>query len=549
MRKIVQLTLTILMVVMIATPFSPVIATDAGQCSTNMAGGNPQRTNSYQGCVFNSTRIYEEMAYEGIASGYDSFSLVSAYGGKVLIYRRRGEYKEVVCMDINSYETLWSKNINFSSGFTNIVIYGNRIYYLDDDKLVCLDLDNGDELWSSEIPKSVHSLEDWRSLLVCEAGLYIGFRNNTLARYDMKDGELMWEKSIEDPYEKSLYYDGDFSSPPDLGYVNGKIIYYDSGLYCLSPDNGDVIWSNTDENDMGVPLICSCHSNMCLSDSVIIVVRACEFGLVCLDTNSGQILWEFEYFFLLNDFSLSGDTLLGCGETDIKTGESVWKETLGKFSYECHSQFITFDNVSIILNDFRGSRFNGGVFLVDSRKGRVLCSHTKDYYNSIKDYIVIDGYLYLLINDDLIQVKEASDSLTYSINSNTYNPDNDKPREMDSQPTIKNGRTLLPARYVVEPLGGQVFWDGEQRKVTCKLVAPDNPETDEYKENIVELWIDMPNARVNGSVIPIDPDNPEVTPTIINDRTMVPMRFLAESMGCEVEWIAETKEIILTYTP
>jgi len=36
---------------------------------------------------------------------------------------------------------------------------------------------------------------------------------------------------------------------------------------------------------------------------------------------------------------------------------------------------------------------------------------------------------------------------------------------------------------------------------------------------------------------------------IVSGRTMVPMRFLAESLGCEVEWVATTKEIILTYVP
>ncbi|MEZ4812626.1 MAG: stalk domain-containing protein [Caldisericia bacterium] len=39
----------------------------------------------------------------------------------------------------------------------------------------------------------------------------------------------------------------------------------------------------------------------------------------------------------------------------------------------------------------------------------------------------------------------------------------------------------------------------------------------------------------------IDPDNPDVVTTIIDDRTMVPMRFLAENLGCKVEWIAETE--------
>ncbi|MCK5743748.1 MAG: copper amine oxidase N-terminal domain-containing protein, partial [Caldisericia bacterium] len=62
-------------------------------------------------------------------------------------------------------------------------------------------------------------------------------------------------------------------------------------------------------------------------------------------------------------------------------------------------------------------------------------------------------------------------------------------------------------------------------------------------------WIGKSTAKLNGIEVQIDPDNPDVVPTIINDRTMVPMRFLAESLGCSVKWIADTKEIILTYSP
>jgi Copper amine oxidase N-terminal domain len=109
---------------------------------------------------------------------------------------------------------------------------------------------------------------------------------------------------------------------------------------------------------------------------------------------------------------------------------------------------------------------------------------------------------------------------------------------IDVSPLIKNGRTLLPARFVTEPLGGDVSWGATEKKVICVL-----------DENLVEFWIGKPVAMVNGVEVQIDPDNSDVFPIIINDRTMVPMRFLAESLGCSVEWIAESKEIILTYIP
>jgi len=115
---------------------------------------------------------------------------------------------------------------------------------------------------------------------------------------------------------------------------------------------------------------------------------------------------------------------------------------------------------------------------------------------------------------------------------------NDNIGYMDVSPTVINDRTLLPARYVVEPLGGDVAWDEQEKKVTCIL-----------GDVTIEMWIDNPIAKVNGVEVQIDPHNPDVTPTIIDDRTFVPVRFLAENLGYQTEWDAETKEIILTYTP
>ncbi len=97
-------------------------------------------------------------------------------------------------------------------------------------------------------------------------------------------------------------------------------------------------------------------------------------------------------------------------------------------------------------------------------------------------------------------------------------------------------RTVVPIRAIVEALGGTISWDGTERKVTIN-----------FKETIIELWIDNPKARVNGTEVWIDADNHNVKPIIINDRTMLPLRFVAESLGCEVGWNPDTKTITITY--
>lgn len=60
-------------------------------------------------------------------------------------------------------------------------------------------------------------------------------------------------------------------------------------------------------------------------------------------------------------------------------------------------------------------------------------------------------------------------------------------------------------------------------------------------------WIGSSTAKLNGSPIQIDPQNPGVKPLIVNGRTMLPMRFVAEKLGCGVEWLPDTKQIKVDY--
>jgi len=113
---------------------------------------------------------------------------------------------------------------------------------------------------------------------------------------------------------------------------------------------------------------------------------------------------------------------------------------------------------------------------------------------------------------------------------------NGNSRTLDSPPVIKNSRTLLPIRAIIEALGGTVNWDATERKVTVTLGS-----------TTVELWIGKSIAKVNGIDTPIDSTNPKVVPEIINSRTMLPLRFVAENLGCDVQWDGTTKTITITY--
>ncbi len=230
------------------------------------------------------------------------------------------------------------------------------------------------------------------------------------------------------------------------------------------------------------------------------------------------------------------------------TGDVKWQKKFERNDYRI--LFLDDDSSCITLIDLMKNGENAIAKIDQNGEMHVMQKNIGITGNCEK--VSYNGNLNLFIKNNSIEAWGlATKKLGFLLDKSYYIQDDEywNAIEMDSSPTILQDRTYLPARYVTEPLGGQVFWDGEQRKVICKLVAPDNAETEDYKENVVELWIGKPTAKVNGVEVQIDPNNPDVVPTIINDITMVPMRFLAESLGCEVEWIPETKKIILTYTP
>jgi hypothetical protein len=98
------------------------------------------------------------------------------------------------------------------------------------------------------------------------------------------------------------------------------------------------------------------------------------------------------------------------------------------------------------------------------------------------------------------------------------------------------GRTLLPIRSVIESLGGTISWDGTDKKVTINISSTK-----------IELWIGKNYAYVNGKKVQIDSQNSKVTPVIKNDRTMLPIRFVAESIGAYVGWYPVDKSVLIVY--
>ncbi|WP_068457173.1 stalk domain-containing protein [Aedoeadaptatus pacaensis] len=107
---------------------------------------------------------------------------------------------------------------------------------------------------------------------------------------------------------------------------------------------------------------------------------------------------------------------------------------------------------------------------------------------------------------------------------------NGKEVKTDSPAFIKDGRTMVPVRFISEALGLKVGWDQKTRTVTVGEGA-----------SSMKLAIGSKNiVRANGKKTAID-----VAAMIQNGRTMVPIRAISELSGAKVDWNAANREVII----
>ncbi len=99
----------------------------------------------------------------------------------------------------------------------------------------------------------------------------------------------------------------------------------------------------------------------------------------------------------------------------------------------------------------------------------------------------------------------------------------------DVPPNVIQGRVLVPLRGVFERLGATVDYDGK----TQHIVAVRG-------EQMVELTLGSRQARVNEKSMLLD-----VPAFTIGDRTMVPLRFISESLGASVQWVEASRVILI----
>ena len=100
----------------------------------------------------------------------------------------------------------------------------------------------------------------------------------------------------------------------------------------------------------------------------------------------------------------------------------------------------------------------------------------------------------------------------------------------DVPPIILQGRTMVPLRAIFEALDTDVDYDPDTRLITGTRGA-----------TRIELTVDSTQATVNGEGVNLD-----APATVMEGRTLVPVRFIAESTGQDVDWEARTRTVLIT---
>jgi len=142
------------------------------------------------------------------------------------------------------------------------------------------------------------------------------------------------------------------------------------------------------------------------------------------------------------------------------------------------------------------------------------------YNSSTKTLSFTTSHLSLFaIGTDLAQngarIRLAIGSLTYMVGGVT--------KRLDAAPAIMNDRTMVPLRFVAEALGAKVDWNEDTRVATVALDGKS-----------LSVTIDKVAPGM------------DVPAMIINNRTMVPLRYISEALGCEVAWDPDTRSIDIT---
>jgi hypothetical protein len=162
----------------------------------------------------------------------------------------------------------------------------------------------------------------------------------------------------------------------------------------------------------------------------------------------------------------------------------------------------------------------------------------------LKKRVVLALVFALLLNIAMVSTASAATKTIVLTIGSSHMLVNNVSQKVDATsnaaPIVIKGRTLLPIRAIIEQMGGTLAWDQTQKLVTINLGT-----------KTIKITINQSVAQIKDSSVSEAWSNCtlDVPAMIIQGRTFVPLRFVAENSGATVAYNGTLKTITLTFTP
>ena len=101
--------------------------------------------------------------------------------------------------------------------------------------------------------------------------------------------------------------------------------------------------------------------------------------------------------------------------------------------------------------------------------------------------------------------------------------------EFDVKPQIINGRTMVPIRAIFEKMGAVVEWDGNTSSAICTK-----------GDTVVKMTVNSMDMYINNQLTKMD-----ISPVVIDGRTLAPARYVAEAFGADVQWSQKNNSVVI----
>lgn len=420
------------------------------------------------------------------------------------ILSKDGNYKQYIpeyLKKINiTFEYNWKKaEISSPNGFINNVIWNGSIFIATNSSEYVLTSYDGIKWDRHFVDKGIRTFEIIKNksqliLLAHDSMLNHSYNNNSYI-YTSQDG-LAWKKT-------------NFNSDKSIDSIaaNGSaIISYDINSGIIYKSNDSIKWYSFKSpitDPFSISRIFEYNGNFYLISSNKEIYISKD-GKQWDKTNLSGPLFKPVSNGVINTFYSDG---------------ILYKSTDGK----------TWSKLSDYIEDLASDNYvwNGKEFIGISYYGNVIRSTDGvkwDYDKPMKD----QGYKSMAWNGHTLVVLSSSGDIYYAVpNSIIKVKINGKPQKLDISPKILNNRTMIPLRSIFEACGIEVKWDDKKKTVSAVK-----------GQNKLLLKADSKIALVNNKEKTLD-----ASPSIINNRMYIPLRFVSESFGFKVKWSGDTNTV------